>query len=228
VETRTITILAHRGGSKGVHRENTFDAFYHALKHDIKCIEMDIRLNHLKGEFYLEHALIHRPKRKKNYFKKILDLIVDEKVTLFCELKTYTLTRTFYAESFLHLIRSNNLEKQVVALSFNPFVLAQLRRIGYKGKICQIINSRIHFRLIRGYIKNTIKPDIMMISRNICTAKMIRIVKNIAPKLFIYVENKPKDWEFAIENGFDGIETDYALKLRNYLHEKYGETFKVA
>ena len=49
---------------------------------------------------------------KKNYFKKILTLI-SKKMTLFCELKTYTLTRTYYAESFLHTIRKHGLEKVV-------------------------------------------------------------------------------------------------------------------
>ncbi|MBD3269921.1 hypothetical protein GF376_00165 [Candidatus Peregrinibacteria bacterium] len=216
---KEIIIVAHRGGSKGIHRENTHDAFKHAIGSGFKCIEMDIRLNHLAGEFFLEHDFLHTPKSKKNYFKKVMNLFEDNSIIPFCELKTVTLTRTFYAESFLKLIRNHNLEDRSIVMSFNPFVLAQLRRIGYRGKIGQLVGSRFVFNSFRGYIKNTIKPDYMMISRKIFSERMVRFAKNIDSKVFIHVANKPKIWKQAIEYDIDGIITDYPDKLKKFINE---------
>jgi glycerophosphoryl diester phosphodiesterase len=212
-----IAIVAHRGGSRGVYTENSLDAFYFAVKNDIKCIEMDIRLNHFNGTFYLEHDLIHSPKVRKNFFENIINF-VPEDVTIFCELKTYTLNRMFYAKTFLEVVQKYNLEDKIVVMSFNPFVLSQLRKIGYKGRIGMLMGTNLMWLLFKNYMVKKIKPEYLMLSRRVINKNKINFAHSKGYKLFIHVANKEKDWDLATRLKLDGIITDYPLLLRDYLN----------
>ena len=214
---KDIKVIAHRGGSRGVYAENTIDAFYFAVKNDIKCIEMDIRMNHSNGTFFLEHDFIHSSKVKKNFFEDMINF-VPEDVTIFCELKTVTFTRTYYAMSFLEMIQKYNLEDKIVVMSFNPFVLSQLRKIGYKGKIGMLIGTNFTWKLFKNYIVKKVKPDYLMLSRRIINKNKINYARSKGYKVFIHVANMEKDWDFAIKLKLDGIITDYPLLLRDYLN----------
>ncbi|MGL5830872.1 MAG: glycerophosphodiester phosphodiesterase [Candidatus Altimarinota bacterium] len=211
-----IEIVAHRGGSKGVYKENTLDAFYFALKNDIKSIEMDIRMSHFSKTFFLEHDYLHHPRVKKNFFEKIIKILPEDTV-IYCELKTLTLTRKFYAQTFLDVIKKYGLEEKVVVISYNPFVLSQLRKIGYKGKIGILIGMNVMWKLLKNYVAKKIKPEYMIFSLAVINKSKINFARAKNYKVFVYVANKEKHWDQAVKLKLDGIITDYPLLLRDYL-----------
>lgn len=218
-DKKSITIVAHRGGCRGFLPENSLAAFQCAVKNKVSSIEMDIRLNHWNKTFYLAHDLIHRPRAHRNFFYKVVE-IIPPKTTLYCELKTYTLVNSYYAKAFWETIKEYNLEKQIVVMSYNPFVLSQLRRIGYKGKIGLLIGSRWLFNFIRLFLFNKIRPDIMMFSRYMICARRVKYARRHQSQVYLYVANRERDWYRGLAYGVDGFITDYPLQLRGYLQSK--------
>jgi len=213
---KNITIVAHRGGQRGYLPANTLEAFQCAVKNKVGAIEMDIRLNHWNKTFYLAHDLIHKPGAHRNFFHKVAELM-PPKTTLYCELKTYTLVNSYYARAFLETVKKYNLEKQIVVMSYNPFVLSQLRRIGYKGQVGLLIGSRWMFNLARVFLIRKIRPDIMMFSRLMICKKRVKYARKHKSKIYMYVANREKDWRRGIAYNVDGLITDYPVRLREYL-----------
>lgn len=211
--------MAHRGGQRGVKKENTLSAFLLSVAEDFGNIEMDIRLNHWNGTFYLEHDLVHRRRVRKNFFSKVIAILPTD-TTLFCELKTYTLTRTLYARYFWQAMKQYSLEKRVVLMSFNPFILSQLRRIGYTGRTGMLVGSRLVFQLVKNFIIRRVKPDFLMVSKFIISPKIMEFARKNHFQVFIHVANTEKDWKKGLDFGVDGMITDYPQALRQYLEAK--------
>ena len=211
----SLIIVAHRGGAKGKFKENTLEAFSYAIQHGFRCVEMDIRLDHLRKRFYLEHDLLHLPKVKENIFEKVISTF-PKSVTLFTELKTYTLTRTFYARTFLELIEKYNLQKRVVVISFNPFVLRQIKKVAPELKVGLLYGIEMIYRLTKSYCINKIKPHYLIFSKRIVNRKKIDFARQQGYKIFTYVANKEKDWLQAQKLELDGIITDYPEKAADF------------
>lgn len=212
-----LLIVAHRGGAKGVFEENTLEAFHYAIEKGFSCIEMDIRLDHFRKRFFLEHDLLHSWKVKQNVFEKVCSELKNS--TLFTELKTYTLTRTFYARTFCEIIKKYNLEKRVVVMSFNPFVLRQLRKICPELKLGLLCGNEVIFSLVKGYCVKKIRPEYLIFSKRILRKAKVDFARKHGYKVFTYVANKKKDWIKAKKLELDGIITDYPLKVADFLKE---------
>ncbi len=121
----SLFIVAHRGG-KGPYEENTLQALQYGLEQCGNAVEMDVRFDHLRKRFYLEHDFLHAPRKNHNVIDKVIPFLPTT-ATLFVELKTLYWLRRKYTLRFLKIIEQFALDKRAIIMSFNPFVLVQLK-----------------------------------------------------------------------------------------------------
>ena len=191
----SMFIVAHRGG-KGPYEENTLEALKYGLDQCGNAVEMDVRFDHLHKRFYLEHDFIHSPRKNRNVIDKVFPFL-PVKATLFVELKTLYWLRRRYALNFLKVIEEFALDQRAIIMSFNPFVLGQLRaRAPYLHVGFLMRNGWWEFAF-RRWIYWILKPQYLMLSRRFLKKKkfmerMLGFARKHKIKVLIFTANSPE------------------------------------
>lgn len=209
-----IKIVAHRGGKTPFH-ENSLEAFRYSIEHGADAVEMDMRYDHYKQRFYLEHDFIHLPKDRENTISKIIPFL-PEHTNLVIELKTLSWLRKRYALEFLEVVKEYKLTHRAIMISYNPFVLLQLRRFKKDLQIGFICPSHFRAWLFRKWIY-LMKPQILFMHRRIWNDQMINFARSKKCQIYGYTANKEEEWLKAKELELDGLVTDYPEEAKKVL-----------
>ncbi len=221
----SLFIVAHRGG-KGPHEENTLDALKYGLKQCGNAVEMDVRFDHLRRRFYLEHDFLHSLRKNANVIDKVVPFL-PTKATLFVELKTLYWLRRRYAVRFLKVIEQFALDKRAIIMSFNPFVLTQLRNRAPYLHVGFLINSRFWGFVMRHWLYWLFKPNYLMLNRHFFKKPaflhlMLDFAKEHNIKVLTFTANSPEDWYNALKYKMDGVITDYPKEACEILTKHTG------
>lgn len=216
-------IVAHRGG-KGPYMENTLDAMKNGLKSGADAIEMDVRYDHFRNRFYLEHDFFHWPWKRSNVIEKIIPFL-PSKTTFFIDLKTLYWLRKSYAIYFSKVIKKYALSKKAVIMSFNPFVLIHLRKRARYLQIGLLLGNRFWSFLFRKFIYFLLEPQFIMLHQRFLRKKrflrkMLKFAKRCELKVLVFTANKPYSWQRIQELNLDGVITDYPEKAIAFFREK--------
>jgi glycerophosphoryl diester phosphodiesterase len=208
----SLFIVAHRGG-KGPHEENTLEALKYGLEQCGNAVEMDVRFDHWRKRFYLEHDFIHSPRKNFNVIDKVIPFLPTT-ATLFVELKTLYWIRRKYAIHFIKVIEEFALDQRAIIMSFNPFVLVQLKSRAPYLHTGFLMNSRIWGFICRHWLYWLLKPQYLMINcrlfrKNRFIERMMDFAREHKIKVLTFTANSPEDWYNAKEHKFDGVITDY-------------------
>jgi glycerophosphoryl diester phosphodiesterase len=212
-------IIAHRGGD-GPYEENTLEGLRHAVSHGCTALEIDVRFDHLKKRFYLEHDFIHSPrKNRENVMAKVVSALPG-KTFFVVELKTLAWLRTYYARSFLKEFSKLFKPENAVIISFNPFVMTQIRRLAPELKRGYLMGNFYWRLLFRTIFHRCIRPDYLLINKRIFNMRYVKFARKRGYKLFCFVLNSRASWQKALDFGIDGIITDRPVELNAFLREK--------
>ena len=220
----SLFIVAHRGG-KGPHEENTLEALKYGLLHCGNAVEMDVRFDHLKKRFYLEHDFFHSPVKNRNVIDKIVPYLPQE-ATLFVELKTMYWLRKRYALHFLKVVEQFALDERAIIMSFNPFVLIHLRARAPYLQIGFLIGNSFFARMFMHWIYVLLKPQYLMIHKRFfrkkkpLLPKLLAYAKGRKLKVLMFTANSPEDWYNALEYRLSGVITDYPMEACSILNKK--------
>jgi len=218
-----LFIVAHRGG-KGPYEENTLEALKYGLRQNSNAVELDVRFDHRHHRFYLEHDFLHLPRKKHNTIDKIFPFLPKD-ATLFVELKTNYWLRTKYALHFLNIIEEFALDERAIVMSFNPFILAQLRPRAKYLQLGFLVRNRVWGFLFRRWVYWMMKPQFLMLHRGffkhkVSLERMLKFARAHQMKVLTFTANSPEDWYNALEYKFDGVITDYPREACEVLKGK--------
>jgi glycerophosphoryl diester phosphodiesterase len=215
---KNITVVAHRGGIND-RPENTIGAFLHSIEHGIKGIEMDVRFDHKKKRFFLEHDFFHHPIKRNNVLDDIADKLPKNIFTM-VELKTFCWLTNFFVRSFLHTFNKHFLPGNTVVISFNPFALIRLKYIAGNIKRGFLCANIFWLSLFKCCLHKWMKPEIFLLHKRFLDNKNVRFAREHGMKVWGFVLNTEAEWAKAVDLGVDGITTDYPMELRDYLSRK--------
>jgi len=221
----SLFIVAHRGG-KGPHEENTLEALKYGLEQCGNAVEMDVRFDHLRKRFYVAHDFIHSPRKNFNVIDKVIPFLPAE-ATLFVELKTLYWLRRRYAVKFLKVIEQFALDKRAIIMSFNPFVLVQLKNRAPYLHVGYLIRNRFWAFVFKRWVYWLLKPQYLMVNRIFFEKKeslksLLNFAREHKMKVLTYTVNSPEDWYNAIEYKMDGVITDYPKEACEILTKHTG------
>ncbi len=199
--------MAHRGG-KSSYKENTLGAFQFGLKHGAHALEMDVRFDHLRHRFYLEHDFFHFPWDNFNIVDKVFPHL-PENIPLFIELKSLSWLTKNYAREFLKVIKRFNLEKRATIISFNPFVLRFLQKLEPSVQIGFSIRSDFWENQFYRWVYHVLKPKFLVLRHKMINKKIIDFAKKREIRTYIFTANTPEDWQKAKDFEIEGVITDY-------------------
>jgi glycerophosphoryl diester phosphodiesterase len=223
----SLFIVAHRGGH-GPYEENTLEALKYGLEQCGNAVEIDLRFDHLRKRFYLEHDFLHSPRKNFNTIDKIIPYL-PKNATLFVELKTLYWLRRVYAIRFLKVIEQFALDQRAIIISFNPFVLAMLRNRADYLHVGFSISNRFWAFCFMQWIYWVLRPQYIVIHKRFFNNKdALRRLLNFARehnvKVLTFTANSPEDWYNALAFKIDGVITDYPQEacevLTNRNHPK--------
>jgi glycerophosphoryl diester phosphodiesterase len=212
-------VIAHRGGF-GPYEENTLEALRHALQKGCEALEIDVRFDHLKKRFYLEHDFIHSPrKNRENIMTKILSALPAGPIII-VELKSLAWLRKYYVKSFLKEYRKLLEPENSIVISFNPFVLAQLRKLAPDIKIGYLMGNILWRFIFKIFFHRLIQPQYLLVNKRILRLSYIRFARKKGYRIFSFVLNDELCWQKALDYGIDGIITDKPTELNAFLRKK--------
>lgn len=212
---KKLTIVAHRGG-KGSYPENSLEAFLHTTKNGCKALEMDLRFDARKKQFFLEHDFIHLPKKRKNTVDKVIPFL-PKGTTLFVEIKSLSWVSKKVTRAFTTLFHDYFDIEHTVIISFNPFVLAQLRKMIPGIRLGFLCGNPFWNTLFKKILYTHIRPELYLLHRRLLSAKNVLFGKEKKMKVFSFVLNKEHYWQKALKLNVDGIITDYPEKISKLL-----------
>lgn len=168
---------------------------------------------------------------KKFNFERIPELqevinMLSDSVFIIKELKEGNETYNKIEEKVVSLIRQNKIERQTILKSFDPNVLKRLRKIAPDIPLCyvytfripwlgMIIDRGISFKSIWNIDVEYLQPHRFFLSRSFVKKAQFQGFKVIAWG----VESESAILE-ALDFGVDGIETNYADKVKRILSIK--------
>lgn len=208
----SLFIVAHRGG-KGPYGENTLEAMKYGLEQCGNAVEMDVRFDHLRRRFYLAHDLLHSRKKKFNLIENVVPFL-PAKTTLFIDLKTLYWLGRRYTIQFLKVIEELALDKRAIIISFNIFVLVQLKNRAPYLHIGYLVRNNFWAMVFRTWVYWLLKPQYLILNCKFFKNKpalkrMLAFARKHHMKVLTYTANSPEDWYNALEYEFDGVITDY-------------------
>ena len=215
---KSFFIVAHRGG-KSEFSENTLEAFQYGLDHGANAVEMDVRFDHFKERFYLEHDFIHSSKDRENVIDKIVPFLPRETM-FFIELKTISWLRKKYALHFLEIFKQYALDKNSLVISFNPFVLWHLRQLQPDIRIGFICGNRFWGGMFQQWLYKILKPQFLLLHRRMLKKPLLNFAQKNAMQVIAFSMNKPEHWLKAKKLNLTGIVTDFPEEAAKVI---YGE-----
>ena len=217
---KAMEIIAHRGG-EGPYANNTPESFIYSIEQGANSIEMDIRYSYLTRNFFLAHDFIHHPKRRQNLLVKAVESMPKD-VELVIEFKTVSFMTNVFVKNFVRFYNKHLSDRNVLVISFNPFVLMRLRLFSPnipRGIICgsQFWKS-VHNYLLRPFVQ----AQYYILNKRYLNDRNAVFAHNNEMKLFTYVINSTDDWKKALKYEVDGIISDYPnkfMKLKSRLSD---------
>lgn len=210
-----FTIIAHRGGD-GPYKENGLEAFQYGIKHGADFVEMDMRFDHWRQRFYLEHSIWHLRKGRHNIIEKIIPFLPSD-THFVIDLKTLALLRKKVAVHILDLVKAYNLQDRAIFVSFYPFILRILRKLDKNIQLGFLCSSPYRFWFFKYFICWWIKPQTIFYNHKIINANLIKFARDRKLKIISYTLNSKEGWLKAKELGLDGIVTDFPREARKEL-----------
>jgi glycerophosphoryl diester phosphodiesterase len=211
-------IVAHRGGH-GPYNENTLEAFKHAICKGCKAVEMDLRFDHLRKRFYLEHDFLHSPRHRHNLAEIIVPELPPE-TFFFVELKTVAWLTKSYARNFLKEFKKLFKTENSVVMSFNPFVLMQLRKLEPGIKRGYLMGNFFWSFVFKKILHKAISPHILLLHKRLFDLNNVRFARSRGMKVMSFVLNDRENWQKAVDYGIDGIITDRFAELADFLKQR--------
>jgi len=215
-----IEIVAHRGGL-GPYMENTLEAFDRVIKLGITGIALDVRMDYRHRRFFLEHDFFHHPKYRQNLLSNVIPQL-PKNILHLMELKTVA-WRKEYVQRFIKVYRELLQDRNVVVISFNPFVLMRLKQLCPEIPRGFLIRGYFWRYVFKYFLHSYMDPRYLLFHRR--HLKMLSWAQNKKMKVFVYPMNTVKWWEIAIISGVDGVITDYPLLFKDFMnknrHKKY-------
>ena len=210
-------IIAHRGGF-GPHRENTLEAFQHALANGVSSLEMDARYDYFRRRFFLEHDFFHHPKSRLNVFSPVLKGIPKD-IFLIIEIKSARFfTSFFYVRDFVRFYKENLCDRPVLLQSFNLFALKRLRKMLPDAQLGFLCANPFWNILFKRILWEKIRPQYYLLHQRVFNRWNVGFGKKHHMQIFSFVFNKPAEWDKALHLDVDGIITDRPTQLQDYLH----------
>lgn len=196
--------------------DNTLDAFKHGLKQGADSIEMDMRFDHLRQRFYLEHNIFRLRRGRQNIIEKIIPFLPDD-THFVIDLKTLAWLGKKVAVHILDLVEEYKLRDRAIFVSFYPFILRILRKLDKDLQIGYLCSSPIRYWLFKNFLFYWIKPQVVFINSKIIDEKKIKLARDRKLKVFTYTINNRAGWLNAKALGVDGLVTDYPLEAKEEL-----------
>ena len=209
-------VVAHRGGYEGPYKENTLENFLDAIKNGADAIEIDLRFDHLKNRFYLEHDFIHAPYGEHKVLQNVITKIPKGTI-IFVELKTVAWITKDFARKFLKAYEQYFDPEHTVVISLNQFVLAHVRKLNPKIRIGYLCGNPMWNFLFQNWFVNKIKAEFYMLHKRIFHDRNIAFGRKHGMKIVPYTLNSDKRFKMAMSKGSDAIVTDYPSKLIKFL-----------
>jgi glycerophosphoryl diester phosphodiesterase len=213
-------IVAHRGG-KGPHMENTLPAFQLGIRQGAKAIEMDIRLDHVRKRFYLEHDFFHSPRKNFNLLASVIAAIPKD-VHIFVELKTLSCVRSYFVRQFAKAYKEILKDRHITVISFNPIALSHLRRLMPQVEIGYLCGNPLWLWLFKAGLSKTFRPAIFLLHKRLFNLNNVKFGRAQGMKVFGFVFNNENYWQKGLDYGIDGIVTDYPVELEKFIKAKLG------
>jgi len=215
---KDIWVIAHRGGH-GTYRENTLQAFEDALKKGSDAVEMDVRYDHLRNRFYLEHDFFHLPTKNSNTVDKIVPHL-PQKTFYYVELKTISWLTKHFARKFVASFKKYFTRENSVVMSFNPIVLIHLKMIAPEISRGYLLGNPMWNFFYKLGLHRVIAPKIVLLHKRLFSLKNVQFARKCGYKVVTFILNKPAQWQKAVDFGVDGIVTDFPKELRQFLDAK--------
>lgn len=212
-------IIAHRGGH-GPYEENTFEAFKHALDQGCQALEMDVRFDHLNKRFYLEHDFLHHPKKNRNNVMGKIIPSLPKNTFFFIELKTLSWLTKSYARRFLSEFDRFFRTENCVVMSFNPFVMMQIKKLAPKIRRGYLVGNLFWNLMFKKLLHRLINPHFMLLHKRLFSLKNVKFARAKGMKIMSFVLNDDESWQKALDYGIDGIITDRIDDLRVFYKKK--------
>lgn len=206
---KDIVVIAHRGGASH-HVENTLDSFLHGIKLGFKAIEMDLRYDYFRRRFFLEHDFLHHPRYKKNVIDNVINNIPKD-IFLVLELKTNSFFTQIFARNYRKLHRRLFEDRKTLTISFNPFVLLELKIMAPEIELGFVCGNRFFKFLFQDVLYRFLKPEVYIVNKRFLNKRTVRYAKKHGMKIYSYVMNKSEERHKALDFNIDGIVTDYPL-----------------
>lgn len=210
-----ILVIGHRGVT-GSEKENTLDAFLHAIDQGCSALEMDLRFDHFRRHFYFQHDFLHQKKFYNNTIEKVIPKI-PKNIFLFIEFKTFSVMTGSFVKRFKNIYNDLFDNREIVVFSYNPFVIMKLKKIIpdiQRGYLC---GNPISYMLFKSIFRKLLDPEYFFIHRRMIRKKIIDSVISSKLNPIAYVLNMKPHWRKAIQYGVKGIITDYPKNLTKYL-----------
>lgn len=213
-------IVAHRGG-KGSHTENTLPAFQQGIRGGAKAIEMDIRLDHIRKRFYLEHDFFHSPKRNFNLLTTVIAGIPKD-VHIFVELKTLSWMRSYFVRQFVKTYKDILKDRPITVMSFNPLALCHLRKLLPQLEIGYLCGNPLWLWIFKAGLHKVFRPEIFLLHKRLFNLNNVKFGRAHGMKVFGFVFNAESFWQKGLDYGIDGAVTDYPVELEAFYKAKLG------
>lgn len=205
-----MDIIMHRGVNSP-YMENTLEAFLYSIQIGFKAIEMDLRYSFIQKIFFLEHDFLHHPRFRKNTADKVFPHLPQD-IKLYIELKTNSFFTNIFSNAFSKLYKKYLIDREIIIISFNPFILFKIKKLHPEIKVGFLCGSRFFLFLFKNIVYPFIlKPDLLVINRRLLKHKTVLFARKAGMKIYCYVINDNDDKYKSINMNVDGIVTDYPI-----------------
>lgn len=238
VKQFNVHVQAHRGASSEL-PENTVASVLRAIEIGADSVEIDIQLLNdnrflVVHDFQVEESWVsdlssHDLKAQKyplleNIFDSLKGLSLSQKVFLDVEIKRDPHSPTSplpqqIAEFFVETIKKNIPAIPVVVRSFDWAVLRQIRKISPQQALTPLMAHDV------SKLEEAIELSSEWIAapKEILDNQKIAQIQSANRKVMVYTVNQMADWKKWIEQGVDGITTDYPRELLNMLNRPFSQ-----
>jgi len=138
-------------------------------------------------------------------------------ILLIIEFKSTEYYTDFFARSFKRDYDQFLKDRNVVAISYNPFILMQLRKLDPnipRGYLC---GNPISFMFFKAFFRKRIKPAYLFIHKRMLKKRLVDFAKTHKLKSIAFVLNSERQWKRAIKLGIKGIITDHPKFLTKFI-----------
>lgn len=237
---------AHRGASI-YYPENTMLAFEKALELGATGIETDVQMTKDGILILIHDELVNRTTNGKGFVKnhtykeirnldaglwfredfknlkvpclnELMDLLMDKNIKLNIELKSNVILYEGIEEKVIKTIYKYNMQNKVIISSFNHYALKKCKEISSEIKIGLLYAAGLYEpeKYAKRLGAEALHPYFYAVNN-------VEIIKNIKKARLIlnpYTVDEESYMQFFINEGVDGIITNYPDKLNKILKEK--------